>query len=146
MYALYWLIAVGAFLLIEILTLGLTSIWFAGGALVAWIGALLDAPLLVQFILFIVVSCILFFFTRPIAQKYFNSSVEKTNAEALVGQHTVVAKAISNDEGTGSVHINGMDWSARSFHGEDIDEGTRVVIHEIQGVKLMVSPLEEKEN
>lgn len=48
MYAVYWLIASAVFLLIEILTLGLTSIWFAGGAVVAAIAALFGVPFLVQ--------------------------------------------------------------------------------------------------
>lgn len=39
MYAVYWLIASAVFLLVEIMTLGLTSIWFAGGAVVAAITA-----------------------------------------------------------------------------------------------------------
>ena len=44
MYAVYWLIASAVFLLVEIMTLGLTSIWFAGGAVVAAITALFGVP------------------------------------------------------------------------------------------------------
>lgn len=143
MYTIYWLIAVGVFLLVEILTLGLTSIWFAGGALVASFTAFLGAPLFFQLIVFIVVTCVLFMLTRPWAQRFFNNSVEKTNAEALIGKHAIVKNSIDNKRGKGTVFINGMDWSARSVNGEEIPEETEVLIHEIQGVKLVVEPVDE---
>lgn len=145
MYPIYWLIAVAVFLLLEILTLGLTSIWFAGGAVLAAIAALLGAPLYIQLIIFIVISCLLFMLTRPIAKKYLNSKVQKTNAEALVGQQAIVKEAIENIKGKGIVYINGLDWSARSADGEDIPAETDVIIQEIQGVKLIVEPIKEKE-
>lgn len=128
-------------LLIEILTLGLTSIWFAGGAVLAAVTAFVGGPLLLQLAVFIAVSCLLFFFTRPLAQKYLNSSVEKTNVEALIGQHGIVRETIDNFQGKGKVYVNGMDWSAKSLHDEEIPEGTEIVIHKIQGVKLIVDAI-----
>ena len=68
MYAVYWLIASAVFLLVEIMTLGLTSIWFAGGAVVAAIAALFGVPFWVQMLIFIVVTCLLFALTRPVAK------------------------------------------------------------------------------
>ena len=145
MYAVYWLAATAVFLLVEILTLGLTSIWFAGGAFVAAIAAFAGGPIYVQFILFIVVTCLLFVLTRPWAKKYLNSKVEKTNAEALVGQQGIVKETIQNKEGKGIVFINGLDWSAKSLDGEEIEEDMEVIVREIQGVKLIVEAVEEKE-
>ena len=81
MYTVYWLIAVAVFLLLEILTLGLTSIWFAVGSLAAAIGAGLGLPFFGQLILAVAVSCVVFVFARPWAQKYLNNKTEKTNAE-----------------------------------------------------------------
>ena len=72
MYAVYWLIASAVFLLVEIMTLGLTSIWFAGGAVVAAITALFGVPFWVQMLIFIVVTCLLFALTRPVAKRYLN--------------------------------------------------------------------------
>ena len=109
MYTIYWLIAVGVFLLVEILTLGLTSIWFAGGALVASFTAFLGAPLFFQLIVFIVVTCVLFMLTRPWAQRFFNNSVEKTNAEALIGKHAIVKNSIDNKRGR--VQYLLMEWT-----------------------------------
>lgn len=37
MNSIYWLLLIIVLLVIEIITLGLTTIWFAGGALVAFI-------------------------------------------------------------------------------------------------------------
>lgn len=141
MFAIYWMGAAVVLLLIEILTLGLTSIWFAGGAVLAAVTAFVGGPLLLQLAVFIAVCCLLFFFTRPLAQKYLNSSVEKTNVEALIGQHGIVRETIDNFQGKGKVYVNGMDWSAKSLHDEEIPEGTEIVIHKIQGVKLIVDAI-----
>nr|WP_288233300.1 NfeD family protein [uncultured Anaerostipes sp.] len=132
MYTVYWLIAVAVFLLLEILTLGLTSIWFAVGSLAAAIGAGLG-------ILAAAVSCIVFVFARPWAQKYLNSKTEKTNAESLIGKTGIVKKRIINIKGQGMVYIQGMDWTARSADDEEIPEETEVIVEEIKGVKLIVS-------
>ena len=68
----YWLIALAVLLVIEIITLGLTTIWFAGGALVAFVLALFNVPLLVQITVFLVVSILLLLFTRPVVEKRLN--------------------------------------------------------------------------
>ena len=139
MYAVYWLIASAVFLLIEILTLGLTSIWFAGGAVVAAIAALFGVPFLVQMLLFIFVTCLLFALTRPVAKRYLNNRVQKTNTDALIGQTALVKETINNMESKGYVQLNGQDWTARSAEaGEIIPAGCEVVVKEIQGVKLIV--------
>lgn len=139
MYAVYWLIASAVFLLIEILTLGLTSIWFAGGAVVAAITALFGVPFLVQMLLFIVVTCLLLALTRPVAKRYLNNRVQKTNTDALIGQTALVKETINNMESKGYVQLNGQDWTARSAEaGEIIPAGCEVVVKEIQGVKLIV--------
>ena len=139
MYAVYWLIASAVFLLIEILTLGLTSIWFAGGAVVAAIAALFGVPFLVQMLLLIVVTCLLFALTRPVAKRYLNNRVQKTNTDALIGQTALVKETINNMESKGYVQLNGQDWTARSAEaGEIIPAGCEVVVKEIQGVKLIV--------
>ena len=139
MYAVYWLIASAVFLLIEILTLGLTSIWFAGGAVVAAIAALFGIPFLVQMLLFIVVTCLVFDLTRPVAKRYLNNRGQNTNTDALICQSALVKETINNMESKGYVQLNGQDWTARSAEaGEIIPAGCEVVVKEIQGVKLIV--------
>lgn len=139
MEVLCWLLLAAIFIIIEIITLGLTTIWFAGGAFVAAIAGACGANLVVQIILFVVVSVVLLIVTRPLAVKHLDAKTEKTNAEALVGQTAIVLSEINNLEATGQARINGMEWTARSR--EDtmiIPKGEAVRIVEIQGVKLIV--------
>ncbi len=129
---------------IEVLTLGLTTIWFAGGALIAIFAALLQAPIFVQIILFFLVSLLMLFFTRPIAVKYFNRDRVKTNVESMVGRQAIVTSEIDNLQAAGQVTVNGQEWSARSIDDRiRIPVGTVVVVAAINGVKLIVRPDEQ---
>lgn len=139
MEAICWLAAVIVLLVIEIATLGLTTIWFAGGALAACIAALLQASIPVQIILFFAVSVLLLLFTRPMAVRYMNRGRTKTNAESLVGKEAVVLQKIDNLNSQGQVQVNGLEWTARSEAGQGVIEaGTVVIIGKIDGVKLIV--------
>ena len=95
-----WLIILVLLVIIEIFTLGLTTIWFAGGALVAIVVAALGGPVWLQVLVALIVSTVLLFFTRPVAMKYFNRDREKTNAESLVGRQAIVLNEINNLQGT----------------------------------------------
>ena len=140
MESFYWLIAVAVFLIIEITTLGLTTIWFAGGALIAFLASILGANYLIQFILFVVVSVILLCFTRPIAVRYFNNHRARTNYESIIGQTAKVTSRIDNFNQTGAAIVGGQDWTARAEQDDDIIEpGTQVKIVAIKGVKLIVT-------
>lgn len=134
-----WLAVLVLLVVIELLTMGLTTIWFAGGALAATLASLLGLPLTIQIILFLVVSGLLLFFTRPIAVKYFNKDRVRTNAESLVGRQAIVISEIDNLQGIGQVNVGGMEWSARS-RDENITlpVGAVVVVLAIDGVKLIV--------
>lgn len=145
-WVILWLILLVVFIAIEAATLGLTTIWFAGGSLIAVILAALGLPIYVQIAAFIVVSLVLLIFTRPIAVKYFNKDRIKTNAESIVGKKAVVTSPIDNLAATGQVSINGMEWSARTTRDEDkVEEGTIVTVIAINGVKLIVEK-ERKED
>ncbi len=143
--SIYWLIFLAVFLLIEILTLGLTTIWFAGGALIAFILSLFIDNLWIEITVFFVISFLLLLFTRPLVLKYFNPRREKTNYESLIGKFALVTDTINNLGSMGSVKINGQEWSARSLNEETIEKGSYVKIHRISGVKLIVSKKEENE-
>ncbi len=136
-----WLIVFVVLVIIEIITMGLTTIWFAGGALVATLAAAVQAPLWVQIVLFLVVSALLLFFTRPVAVKYFNKDRVRTNVESLIGQQAIVISEINNLQGIGQVTVNGQEWSARSTDEEAaIPVGCVVIIERVSGVKLIVTP------
>ena len=134
-----WLGLLIVLLAIEAATLGLTTIWFAGGALVAFLAALVHAPLPAQIVLFFVVSLALLIFTRPVAVRFMNQKTEKTNVYSLLGEKGMVTETIENLKGTGRVKINGVDWTARTREdGGVIPVDTVVAIQEVQGVKLIV--------
>ena len=135
----FWLVLLIVLLGIEMATLGLTTIWFAGGALIAVVAALLHAPLTVQIVLFFLVSLVLVFFTRPVAVKYFNKDRVRTNVESVLGKQTIVTEEIDNLLGKGGAVLNGQEWSARSTEdGKIIPEGAVVTIEAVSGVKLIV--------
>ena len=134
-----WLIIFVACIVIEIISMGLTTIWFAGGALIAAVAAALDVPLWVQIVLFVLVSLVLLYFTRPIAVKYFNKDRIKTNAESLVGKQAIVISEIDNLQGIGQVTVEGKEWTARTVtDGVTLPTGSVVIIRAISGEKLMV--------
>ena len=145
MEAIVWLAVAIVLLVVEIITLGLTTIWFAGGALVACVAAALQADFLVQMILFLVVSVVMLFFTRPVAMRYMNKNRTKTNSESLVGKEAVVLQEINNLKASGQVQLNGIEWTARADDMEDvIEKGAIVCIKKIEGVKLIVKRKEGK--
>ena len=138
-----WLIILVIMVIAEFATMGLATIWFAGGALVAFIAALVDAPLPAQVVLFFVVSFVLLLFTRPLAKKQFNTKREKTNAESLIGQNAVVLESISNITASGLVQIRGQEWTARAKdNGKQFAKDDIVKVVAIEGVKLIVEELE----
>ncbi len=140
-----WLIILVVLVVIELLTMGLTTIWFAGGALVAAVASIFGAPLLLQIILFLIVSALLLFFTRPIAVKYFNKDRVRTNAESLVGRQAIVISEVDNLQGIGQVSVGGMEWSAKTKEdGVTLPVGTVVTILAINGVKLIVEERKEE--
>lgn len=134
-----WLALTAVLLIIEIVTLGLTTIWFAAGALFAFFAALLGMNQGIQIGVFVVVSVVLLFFTRPLAVKYLNTKTIKTNTEALVGKTARVIVDINNLKSQGQVVINGLEWTARSSDDTVIFKiGDAVTIVGIEGVKLIV--------
>lgn len=136
-----WLIAIIAFVVIEVLTSALVSVWFAGGAVVAFISALSGANIVTQWILFVLASALLLIFTKPLIKKIMGKNGEKTNIDANLGKITVVTETIDNLAQTGEVNLNGLSWTARSLDGEIIPEGTKVIVKKVEGVKLIVKTI-----
>lgn len=145
MIAVYWLIAFVVFVGIEVATMALTTIWFAGGAFIAFLLALLGASIKIQLGAFVVSSFLLLFLTRPFATKYINGNTVKTNAESLIGKKARVTVEINDDESTGAAVIDGQEWTARAADGTQVyTVGTMVEIKEIRGVKLIVAITQEE--
>ncbi len=133
-----WLALAILFGIIEAATLGLTSIWFAVGALAAMICALLHGPIWLQVAVFVVVSGITVILTRNIARSYFNRDREATNADRIIGGDALVMEEIDNLRATGAVRAGGSVWTARSKDDHVIPKDVTVRVVAIEGVKAIV--------
>ena len=132
-----WLVVLIVSIGVEVATLGLTSIWFAGGAAVAVIVAAFHGPVWLQILLFFAVSLLLLFFTRPVAVRYFNKDRIRTNVESMIGRQAIVTSEIDNLQGIGQVTVGGQEWSARTeADGMNLQPGTVVDNVAFNGVKL----------
>ena len=136
------LIWIGLFiilLLIEIFTVGLTTIWFAIGALAAAGVNTLGADLIIQIIVFLAVSVILMIFTRPWAARHLNQNRLKTNYESKIGEIIKITERVDNLKQTGKSIVDGQEWTVRSQNNNEIlekDELAKVIA--VSGVKLIV--------
>jgi len=135
-----WVALVIIFSLIEIFTLGLTTVWFAIAALLMVFLSFTNMPLPAQTLIFLAIATLLLIFTRPLVKKKLKIGKEKTNVDSLVGKHALVVKTISEFE-RGEVKINGLIWSAHSDDNTEITEGSKCEILRIEGVQLIVRKL-----
>ena len=137
-----WLGLTILFAIIEAFTLGLTTIWFALAGIVMIFFSLLPIPFEFQVLIFLIISSILLFFTRPLAIKKFKTGKEKTNVDNLVGKTALVTKQITEFD-RGEVKLNGQIWSARLEEGSVItlEEGIKCEVLKIEGVQAIVRPI-----
>ncbi|MBR5516765.1 MAG: NfeD family protein [Firmicutes bacterium] len=135
-----WLVLMIGFLTAEILTVGLVTIWFAGGALAALLVSMFGASPTIQIIVFFAVSICLLVFTRKIFVEKLRTGKVATNVDALIGDVGQVIGTIHPMD-VGQVKVGGQVWSAIC---DDqlltIEKGTYVTIKAIEGVKLIVVP------
>lgn len=134
-----WLIVMAVMIVVEISAPGLVSIWFAAGALAAYVAALLGGGTAVQVMVFVLVSVVLLLLTRPLAKKYINERAAKTNKDTIPGRTAIVTEEVNNLAATGRVTIDGLPWTARAATEEEIiPVGEEVVVEKIEGVKCIV--------
>ena len=139
MNAMIWLAAMIILIVIEIVTVGLTTIWFAIGALVAIFVSSLGGGWLLQVAVFLAVSFGMLVFTRPFAIKYINSSRTKTNYEGIIGKVVRITRDVNNLGESGSAVVNGQEWTVRAanndtaipagIHGSDRQKGVKICLH-----------------
>jgi len=137
-----WLVAFIIFLILEGVTAQLVSIWFVVGSLAALLVTVLGGPIWMQILAFLLVSATVLVFTRPLVRKLTQGRVEPTNADRVIGSQCLVTEAINNLEATGTVSVRGKTWTARSADGQMIPVGALVTITNIEGVKVIVLPIQ----
>ena len=139
MMAIIWIGVIILFAAIEIATVGLTSIWFSGGALAALGAYALGLEWQWQFAVFVVVTLILLVFTRPWALRYVKPHLTKTNYEQMIAERVCLTERVDNLKQTGTADYKGQEWSARAYDGNQAFEaGEIVTVKEIRGVTLYV--------
>lgn len=129
----------------ELTTMQLISIWFAAGAIAAFIATLCGLTMSMQLFIFIAVSIVLLIATRPLLKKFRVGDSQPTNIDLDIGKTAVVIEEINNTSDTGRARLNGVDWKAVSSDGSVIPEGSIVKIDKISGTKLFVTLSEKKE-
>ena len=135
-----WVALVIIFAVIEGLTFGLTTIWFALAALIMVFLSFLPIPVLYQVLIFLALSAVFLVFTRPVAIKKFKTGKVKTNVDSLIGKHALVTKQITEFD-RGEVKLNGQIWSARTEDGATLEEGAKCEVLRIEGVQAIVQRL-----
>ncbi len=145
-YPYVWIAVFVILVLIEVFTAELTTIWFAGGALIAFVLSLFSGiSIWIQLTVFIVVSVVLLLCTRPALIRLMEKRKLKTNVEPIPGKTAIVEEKIDNLNSTGSVEINGLSWTARSENNDEIiSVGSTVEVLRVEGVKVIVKLKEDK--
>jgi len=143
-FVVLWLAVVVVFLVVELSTVTLTSIWFAAGGLIALFVAMAGGNFAFQMIAFLIAAFGMFFATKPWAEKVINAKKTSTNADRAIGEEVRVLERISNLDQTGVVVVHGQEWTARTEDDKMIiEQGELVRIIRISGVKLIVEKIKE---
>ncbi len=139
MAAIIWLSLMAALLIVEGMTSGLFTIWFAIGSLAAAFCALAGAGILWQLVTFFAVSVLLYIFTRPAAMKLMKKDRLPTNVERLAGKSGLVIEDIDTRAQTGRVRLGDIEWNARTQdEGALVKKGSTVIVLGVQGNHLIV--------
>lgn len=133
-----WLILLVILVAGEAITVGLTFIWFAVGAMGGLVTAVLGGEIWLQVVVFLLLSAVTLILVRPAAAKLLTPGISPTNADRVLSQIALVTEEINNIAETGQVKLFGQVWTARSENGEVIPVQSRVRILRIEGVKVFV--------
>ena len=137
-----WLGFTVFFLILEGISVQLTSVWFAFGSIVAMFLAIFHVKSVsVQIIVFLAVSLVTLIATRPLTKKILSKKKQPTNADRNIGQIAVVTEEIENLKDKGAVKVNGVVWTAKNTADDLIPAGEKVRILRIEGVKLIVEKI-----
>lgn len=135
-----WMVLFLVLIVLEIVTVGLISIWFALGALASFVSSFWIDSIWIQLGIFVGVSAISLLLTRKIVAKFRINDSEKTNLDRVIGKIGIVTEDIDK-LAVGEVKVDGKKWSAIS--DKKINVGSKVEILSIDGVKLKVKEVKE---
>ena len=136
----FWVAVTIICVVIESLTLALTTIWFGISAFLMVFLAFTPLPFPAQLFIFVAVALVLLIFTRPVVKQKLSQKKIVTNYERIIGQIAVVTKRITALD-KGAVKINGMEWTAAVRQDIVLEEGSKCIIEEIAGVTAYVKQI-----
>ena len=136
----FWVAVTIICVVIESLTLALTTIWFGISAFVMVFLAFTPLPFPAQLFIFVALALILLIFTRPVVKQKINQKKIATNYERVIGQIAVVTKKITALD-KGAIKLNGMEWTAAVREDIVLEEGSKCIVEEIAGVTAYVKQI-----
>lgn len=137
MAAVLWLVAGLLLIAAEVLSGDFVLLMLGAGALAAATSSAIGGNLLVDVLVFAVVSVALVTIARPMLKRRLHTAHVPTNVEALVGGHAVVVDTV--DAQGGKVKLRGEVWSARAFDETQVLEpGQAVTVMDISGATAIV--------
>lgn len=140
---LIWMIVAAAFIIGEIFTMGFFLLWFAIGAAIAGILALIGLGAGWQWGTFVVVSLVLFIVSRRFAERFSQEQPPGIGADRFIGKEAIVLEEINNVKNTGCIRLNKEEWRADSYTDEVIPVGERVQVTGVDGTHLVVKVIKE---
>lgn len=139
-----WLIIAGVMFIGEIATEGFLIFWIGVGAIVTMcVSFFFPEMIILQIVIFVIISVILIIFTKPLMDKLKPKEVP-SNVYTILGKKGLVTKTIDNTKSEGQIKIGGDVWAARSENGNLISEGSEVEILRIDGVRAIVKELSKE--
>jgi membrane protein implicated in regulation of membrane protease activity len=139
-----WLILSAIFIIAELFTAGFFLLWFGIGAAVACVFALLGLGLGWQWVIFVVVSGVLFSVSRKFAERVTQKQPPGIGADRFIGKMGIVLEEIDNIKNTGRVRVDKDEWRADSESGNIIPIGEKVVVDKLVGTHLVVKSIKEE--
>lgn len=140
-----WGVLIVTAIIVEVSTVTLTSIWFAIAAAISLLFAIFEIQPIWQVLAFVIISAVLLLATRPLAKKLNEKDVIRTNSDKVISMIGIVTKEISVGE-VGEVKVNLELWRAISTDSTTIKEGEQVIVHSLNGNKLLVSRVTKENN
>ena len=135
-----WLAIIILLIIVEAMSVNLTTIWFVVSGLVALLLSFLVGNFIIEFAVFTILGLILLITTRPILTKMLKQHRESTNLDRVIGMKGIVTEEIKK-LGTGEVKVDGKRWTA--YADNKISAQSTVEVLEINGVKLKVKEVDE---
>lgn len=139
-----WVVVFIVTLIIEIIIPGLVSIWFSGGALVAFILALFNINPIIQIVVFVGVSGVLLILTKFVFKKsFFRKETTPTNADSLIGKEILITKGFNKDT-QGEGKIRDIIWNLTTTENVSFKSGELAIIKDVEGSHIIVVKKEGK--